>query len=500
MFKQSFFILMGGMLIVAFLAGLVAAFLASRDATVDDSPDVVVKLTADEVAALLGIKEKDSVKIEGLESGRDGVKVNSISLRDNDSTEVEIQDIDLRIMSTDRHNYAISYLRIGKLNIFDWKTTQRVQVFGVVVDRPGDDFLSKLEATIASLRSGGSLKKADLSCMRLGIDKIDYRIRAKDAVVTKVSIEELSITEATSETLGEFRVGRVGMDDTTNTGRLGCKNQRLTKVNRFWADRILALLLTLPGTDPATTLKLDAARFKAPALGKNLFPFDRFEVPEMSFIFQKAADLGSGIVKVTDLCFDVQRTSEGKLTRIHGKVNVIVPTQIFGKMAGGEKEVSDFFRAMGNPDLEESLACSVQLNIVPDHDRNEEQFEISISAPGLAAISATAITRRLPEFLSMLITELKLYDGVTMSSLKIEARDDGLFVFLVSERFKRQKDVHKFFKDIPNNFPVSERVRLSSDIDKFLASPGSIILDGKSGDFMNFDKIFGNSRLSFVSK
>lgn len=490
-----------GVLVIAGV--LVVAFLTLGDKTGDDAPGAVVKLTSDEVAALLGLKEKAGIKIGDIESGRDGVKVQSISLKNNESTEVEIHDIELRITSTSKLVYVLSSLRIGKLDILDWQTTQRAQAFGVLVDKPGDGFLSQLQATMTSVSSGGPLKIAVVSCARLGIERIDYLIRSKDATVTRVSIEALSMTEATSETLGELSVRRISMGDT-----VAGKGLKLTKADRLWADQLLAVLVTLPGADHAATLRSVAASFQSPALEKRLLPFDRFEVAEMNFIVSKSRDLGSKVVKVTDVRLDVQRRSDGQWAGIHGTVNVSIPTTVFEKDMG-----LAFVRAMGNPKLEESLAFSAQMQIVLDHSPNQERSEISISAPGLAAISGTATTRGLPELLNMLIAQQELPKNLTLSSLKLEGRDDGLVVFLLSDRHKDREGINTLLEIVPNLWPDGvERGRLSSEIKSFRASPGRIIFTAESGNFIAaeefLDEILSkpgqsaaiSSRLSFVSK
>ena len=236
--KRNLLVPLGSVAVVAVIA------LAYYFNPPSDPQEEVLKLSSDQVADLLGIKENKDVQIGDIESGRGGVKIKTISLQGIDRAEVEIQDVEVQIKSTAKLKYAVSLLRLGKVDVIDFETAQHVRGYNLTVDEPGDRFLNKLEEAFTSVKSGGAIKTADLSCEQLKIDRIDYSIRSKESKVaspTRVSIERLTIDQASKNVFGEMGVARVSVGDTVSGTGL-----KITRVDRTWADQLLALLV-----DPA---------------------------------------------------------------------------------------------------------------------------------------------------------------------------------------------------------------------------------------------------------
>jgi len=84
-----------------FLACIIAACLLAMSSSCTnsktDSSTGVVKLSATDVAALLGIRENDSLKLGDIESDKYGVRLSSISFQDTTGKDIDIKKIDLQI-------------------------------------------------------------------------------------------------------------------------------------------------------------------------------------------------------------------------------------------------------------------------------------------------------------------------------------------------------------------------------------------------------------------
>ena len=461
------------------IAGSFAANLTSCGKWGDDAPDTPVKLTAAEVSSLLGITGSDGLEVGDVTTGRDGVTVKSISLKEGASTEVEVKDVELHIKSTSKMVYAISSLKIGTLDVIDWKSTQRVRAFGIRVDQPGDKFLTKLEAAIAAVRSGGSLRTADLACARLSIDRVDYEVRSGEGKPTRVRLESFAIDQATSETIGELSIDRIGLGDA-----VAVKGLKVTRVDRLWADQMLGLLMTLSSADSPSSRPADAAyppAPKSPALAKRLLPFDRIELGAINVDIGKlSGGKASGTARVSKLHLDVQRGADGRFAGLTGGVDAAVATSAFGK------EGAKFFRDMGNPSLEESLAGSATITMVLDPAQRAERSTMTIKAPGLATLSATAMTRQVPELLGKLLAQEEIPSGlVTIASLAVEAHDGGLFAFLSSDRYKERALARRSFEEIPfQERYAAESDRLRKELKSFFRSPKDVAWTAGSDGFI----------------
>ena len=114
--KRNLLVPLGSVAVVAVIA------LAYYFNPPSDPQEEVLKLSSDQVADLLGIKENKDVQIGDIESGRGGVKINHISLQGMDRAEVEIQDVEVQIKSTAKLKYAVSLLRLGKVDVIDFET------------------------------------------------------------------------------------------------------------------------------------------------------------------------------------------------------------------------------------------------------------------------------------------------------------------------------------------------------------------------------------------
>jgi hypothetical protein len=500
--RQFFFALIAGVLLVAAAIGI---SLWSNRSVGNDPPDEAIKLTADEVAALLGIKGRDDLKIGAVESGREGVKVKSLSLKENGSVEVEIQDIGLQIKRTSKLRYSLIALRIGKVDILDWSTTQRVRAYGIRIDQPGDRFLTKLQTAIAAVRAGGCLRTADLACARLAIDGIDYEMRSKDATLTRVRLESVALNRAASETIGELSVAGLGIGDA-----VAAKGFRVRRVDRLWADQMLALLVTLSRTNSSAPLspKPEAAPRPTPpstALAKRLLPSDRLALAEINVDLGKLVKEWSGKARLHNLHIDVQRGSHGEFAGLLGGFDVEVATKVFGE------EGKRFFHEMGNRSLEESLTGSAKIRMVLDPVRRAERSSVSISAPGLMNLSVTATTRHLAELLGKLLAQEAIPEGlVTMSSFTVEGHDGGLLAFLLSKRptSRAQREGGELVRDVSERIALQQRdasqiSRLRKEVRSFLRSPKSFTWSATSKDFIaanEFMKEMNANSASAVAK
>lgn len=503
------------------VALLVTLALSSCSKTGNTTPEEVLKLSSAEVTALLGLKNRAGLKVGDVESGREGIKVKSISISDSGNTEVEISDIELRITSPSKLVYALSTLKVGKLDVLDWKTTQRVQAMGIQVDKPATGFLTKLENTIASIRAGNSFKTTELSCDKLSINRIEYVLRTvkredpskqEEPVVTKVSIADFTISDATSTTLGTLSVSSASVGDMVSG-----KGLKLTKVDRVWADELLASLVNSPATDkpsprvpvtssepmypskegrkptPTPTKSADV-RMPIPAtnvLSKKILPFDIMEMGEFNIITP------FGNIVIDQVKLTTTRGSNGKLMGCEGSGRVTVPHRVVTEDRAGNDEYLQFFRAMGDPQVELAIICQVKLNMKLDASGQNEETTIIGQAPGLVTVTLSATTRHFYEMLSRLLAhpnqlseEYLRPDECYIQNFTVEGVDQGLGKYLLSERHKNRDAFIKFLRELAENWSKDEKVneQIHADLDRFLKSPRRVTLRVESPAFQKFNK------------
>ncbi len=503
MFKRFF--------IVVLLAG---PFLVSCKND-DDANKGVIKLSSDEVSALLGIKDKAGIKIGEIESGPQGVKVKSISLKESDSTEVEIADVELRITSPSKLVYAISYLKIGKLDILDWTSSQRAQAFGIVVEKPGDGFLSKLDTAVSSTRASGSLKTADLTCERLGIDRLEYATHSKDNSMS-VRLEDLSISQVNSDRIGELKLGSAHIGAT-----VAGKGLKVTQVDRRWADQILARVVTFqsaqsnpttqPAIDPFPATMPVVAKVELPSMGKRILPLDSLEVAELNFAIGKSAKGDQAPIKITSVHLDIQRKADGELSGITGNVNVAISPMGLADTEGAKKGFHDFFASF-NPQLEQSIAITSNLKMNRDGAQNQEDTQIVADAPGVLSITLSGTTRGVATMIGELIANRDIRDESlpSISEIKLELRDKGLMAYLLSDRF----EYHAMFLELLPSIPfqmqdAGDDSRLRRELKGFMRSPGGVTFtfNSQGGSFTPFKTFFkgdnspgaAKAKISFAS-
>jgi TPR repeat protein len=459
-------------------AGLLAALAASCGKSGDDAPAAsTITLSPAEVASLLGLTGKEGLEIGEVTSGKDGVTVKSIALKQGDSTEVEVRDVALGIGSPARLTYAVSSLTIGSLEVLDWRTQQRARATGVRVDRPGEGFLTKLDAAISTARSGGPLRTADLSCDRLGIDRIDYELHGggPGAKATRVRIDGVAIERATTDTLGSLTVAGIGVNDAV-AGR----GLNVTGVNRTWADQLLALLAA--GASPAATSQPSAKPSPWPGLATRLLPFDHIELAEVSIDLAKVLGADPSTARVTGVRLDVQRGTDGRFAGVAGQAAVSVDTVAFGA------EGREFFHKMGNAALERSVAGTLDLKAVRDAASAGDEITLSLAAPGLASASLTATTRGLPELLGQFLAQQEIDpDIVKVASVVLQGRDDGLVAFLLGGRCADcRTEALKFLHELPFEQPdPTQDERLRGEVSRFILAPDTVSYSARNeGGFM----------------
>jgi hypothetical protein len=463
-------------------AGVLAASLTSCGSS-DETTKPVINLTSSEIATLLGINEADGIKIGAIASDRDGVKVESIAFEDGKGRELEIQDVELKIVSSSDMVYSVSYLGIKRLELQDLKNSQRTKAKGITVIEPGKGFLVQIASAIASAKTGGTLKTSGLSFAKLTIDQIDYLIRTNDTNVTKITVDSIYIDKATKETVDDMRIGRISMGD---TAAVSVENLRFRVVDRIWADKILAILVRLPQAD---TIKWDD---EAMDLGDRIVPFDQFGVDKMTIRIKDGNEMIVGYV--TGLNFDVKRNSNNEFEGLEGKVNGEVPLTSF------PDEFTNVIRAMGNKKIQDSLTCSVTLKLTHDQSGDIDKFEnISITVPEMFVVTGGASTRGLVVFGGKLFglqfnDKLnKFFEAIAISSFNITYQDYGLLPFLLSRRFKDRDDFRKAFTEFPSKFEQgAESDRLIPEVDRFLAAPYRINFTARTDKFVPFDKFFGS--------
>lgn len=448
---------------------VVAISLASCSKSSDNS-DGVIKLDPKEVAALLGISEKSGVEVGDVTSGREGVTVKSISLKEGDDTEVQIRDVDLRISSTGNLAYAISSLKMGSLDVLDWKTTQRAQAYEIQVVKPGDKFLTKLDDAVSTVRSGGVLRTADLSCASLGIKRIDYLIRGQDTKMIKVRIEGVNLTDAATDTLGQLSVDQISLvaDET----KAAAKSLKITNVDRLFADQMLAMLAKNPTKSQPSDAPASVTSARPAWLVKRFIPFDHFEAAEATIdlnVSYAANGFDPRPARLTNVNLDVQRGSNGEFKGISGTASGSIPCKIFDRNAGS------FFERLGNPKLLESIAATANAKMTVDR-HNLEELHLDVSVPGIATASVDLTAHNIIEGLRELyIGDSHAGDSITISSFKFVGQDDGILAYLLPNNNADGKDFREILTKISTDWwQVSERERLSAEIAKFIESPKSV--------------------------
>jgi hypothetical protein len=461
---------------IAFIC-LLAIALTSCSSEPDDKPTTIA-FTSSEVAKLLGIKEGAGIKFGEITSNRDGVKVASIELDDKSGRELEADDLEIKIASPEKLVYAVSSLRIGTIDIHDWKNSQRTRAFDLSVSSPGENFIAAIKDAIASVQTGGVLKTSRLSFSQLAIGRIEYLVH-KNESVTKVSLEKLSLDDAKEKTLGKFAIARIAIGET-----VGVENLKFTQVDRKWIDQLLTLLLKVSQAD------LKPSDW-SPAEGKSgvVVPFDQFSVDRLTFRFDVSPRKAVSVT-VSDLELDVNRTSRGGFAGLSGFVNVSVPANVFADKDGdGAVLIRDLLGQSSD-----SLALSVQLGVTFDPDSQVEKFDkLVVEVPAFGTISGSAQTQGLSQLLSIALLYAKggKPPDIQISSLHVKYQDAGLIAYLLSNRYKDNKSVNKALEKITAEFPdATQRGRLRREVAAFKKSPGAIELDVDADDFVSADRFF----------
>ena len=358
-------------LLPTFLAAIALCLSSCSDKEADPNAGVI-KFSPGEIAKLLGIKEESGLTVGEVASGRDGVKVKSISLKPPQGAELEVEDIEMRIVSTGKLVYTMSYLRIGRLDILDWKSSQRVKATGIRVDEPGEGFLTKLQDAISSAKGGSSFRTAELICAKLSVDGIEYEIREKDAKATRVNFEGLVIADAKRETLGSVSLGKVAIGDAFNLSGFN-----VTGVDRAWVD----LIIETVSNDAAAAEKAKAAiaaggtapeRAPRQPSGK-LVSFDSYDTSRIDkllpFNHLGADKIAIGLNKTTTkenalmiqgIRLDIQRDAAGKFAGLTGEVGANILTKELWK------EAETFLGEMGNSKLLTSVSATLKLGLTVD--------------------------------------------------------------------------------------------------------------------------------------
>jgi hypothetical protein len=486
-------------LLPAALAALALCLSSCNDKEADPNAGVI-KFSPAEVAKLLGIKEESGLTVGEVVSGREGIKVKSISLKPPQGAELEVEDIEMRIVSTGKLVYTMSYLSIGKLDVLDWKTSQRVKATGIRVDEPGEGFLTKLQDAISSAKGGSSFRTAELICAKLSVDGIEYEIRDKDGKNTRVNFEGLVIADAKCETLGAVSLGKVDVG-----GAVNLSGFKVTGVDRAWVDLIIETASNaMAATEKAKATIATGGKPPEQAPRKpsgKLVSFDRYDIGGIDkllpFNHLEAGKMAIGLNNVTTkdnalviqgIRLDIQRDAAGKFAGLSGEVGASILTKELWTEAG------KFLGDMGNPKLLTSVSATLKLGLTLDKSRNLEKPEISFTIPGLGSVSLSGSTRGLPQVLGMIMTlgDKAPDQLVGISSGKLEYHDDGLVAFLVSNRFKDSERFRKGLTDTIDGLGSDYNGGAGLDLLRaqmtaFLESPGAAVLGIETEQFYDLD-------------
>ena len=452
-----------------FLACIIAACLLAMSSSCTnsktDSSTGVVKLSATDVAALLGIRENDSLKLGDIESDKYGVRLSSISFQDTTGKDIDIKKIDLQIGTPKDLVYEIDQLRIEEIDFHDWKSNQRTKATGINVSKPGQGFIPAIEKAIAASNSGAELTTGNLAFKKLEIGNIDYLVRAADSSVTRVGVSGFSITDATTDSLGTLEVKKVSIGDSVSVEGL-----KILQVNRRWADFLLGAISNVSASEPTSTTT------RTFDLGDRVLPFDRFDVGQFVIRFpnpESSEKLAS--INLKGLNLNVDRTSTGELSGINAAASIHIPVDTF------PKELKDILMSVNRTKFAQGAVGDAKIQMTFDAIKQIESFRvITLTAPELFEIKASMTTRNFATSLAQLLAKrdiTKEIQQTMLSSLTIDYKDSGLMAYLVSDRHKESESVKDGLKSMRKEIADgSDKPLHTKEILQFIQSPKQISL------------------------
>jgi len=451
-----------------FALGLLALLTAVPSCSSNSSPQqtAVIKLSPDEVATLLGISSTDDLKIGAIESGREGVLVASLSFKNKNGKEVEIEDIELVIGSPEDLVYEVTSLRISEIDFHDWETTQRTTAKTLHVSKPGTGFIPALEEAIANGNKGSNLSTGTIPFEKMSIENIDYLLRKEDASLVRVGVVGFQIADATADMVGEISVEEIRVGNEVSIEKL-----RVTNIDRQWADFLLSLAsqINLDDGEDTASVEFDA--------GRRVVPFDHFSVGAISFR-NRPGHSASGMLWLTieDLKLEIERTTSEALAGLNAEVHVRIPMDAF------PKELGEQIRAIDSRRFTQSVTGVVNLAMTVDPSNKLERFNhMSVDVPSLFHVSGSMVTQDLAHTLAKLLVKRVVpedFEMIRMLSLDIEYRDEGMLRYMVSNRNLGQKATHENLRDWRRELADGTNSSYhNAEITRFISSPRTIHLE-----------------------
>lgn len=462
---------------------LLVGHTACSSSTTDNSA-AVVKLSASDVAALLGLQQSDGLKLGDVESDSNGVRLSEIAFQNSSGKDVEIKKINLRIETPEDLVYQIAELQVDQIDFHDWKSNQRTKATSIKVSHPGPGFIPAIEEAIASTNSGTELTTGSLAFKKLEIGKIDYVIRAPDSSLTRAGVHDFSITDATADSLGSLSVGKIFLGESVSVQDL-----RVTNVNRKWADFLLGSLSRAkePGENGEaadTSRTLD--------LGDRVVPFDRFHVDQFAVRFPDPGDpekYTAFNIKVFEM--NIDRSGGGDFLGLTASASIDIPLESF------PTELKQMLQSLNRSAFANGATADASFRMKFDRDKRIESFDtIAFSAPHLFSIEGSMITRSFATSLAKLLVQRDVEEDIKatmLSSLTINYNDDGLLSYLVSERHDHSKSVKDDLREMRKELADgSDSSHHAAEIARFIDSPRRISLRVTADSLVPAEQFFNS--------
>lgn len=462
------------------------ACLPSCSSEQSTTPEGSITLSADEVASLLGVAGVQGLKFGEITSGREGVRVAGIAFDDGQGREVEVNNLELNIRSSADFAYSIAFLKIAEVELHDWSTNFRTKIRNLVVERPGDRFLSALQAAMAAAKNGGNIDISPLQFEKLAIASIEHLYRSDDKKVTKGVVEDFVIERALQRTVGGVRIRHVSGGQSGE--QVALSGLKIRDVDREWVNRFIASLgasASQMGTfSPRTTVPGDV-----------FMPFDQFAVEELSI--RNTGPQSNLTINVIDVDVSVRRLRDGQFGGLDGRVTVEVPPDAF------PPEGAKFIREVTGDARLNKLAISATLGMARDNQARTEAWEnLALNVPGLGKVTGAVRTAGIADAMGLIVQGQPPSDSLFLGLAKVQINytDDGLIPYLASDRFSERQKVVEFFDNANRELQkfVSESQAKSGPVKfgqmqidpGYLKSPGVASLTLGADRFLAFEKFF----------
>jgi hypothetical protein len=465
------------------------ACLTSCSSEQTTTPEGSITLSADEVASLLGVAGVQGLKFGDITSGREGVRVAGIAFDDGQGRELEVNNLELNIRSSADFAYSIAFLKIAEVELHDWSTNFRTKIRNLIVESPGDRFLSALQAAMAAAKNGGNIDISPLQFEKLSIASIEHLYRSDDKKVTKGVVEDFVIERALQRTVGGVQIRKVSGGQSVEQFALA--GLKIRDVDREWVNRFIANL-------GASTPQMGSFNPRTNVPGDVFMPFDQFAVQQLSI--PNMGPKSNVTVDVVDVDVSVRRLRDGQFAGLDGRVTVEVPLDTFSNDDTPEVK---FIREVTRGTRLTKLAITATLGMARDNKARTETWEnLALTVPGFGMVTGAVNTTGIADALGLLVQGKPPSDGLFLGLAKVQIayKDDGLLPYLTSDRFSERQQVAEFFDTANQQLQtfVSES-KTKSDSVKFgemridpgyPKAPGQASLTLSSNRFLTFEKFF----------